>query len=110
MNSIRMPHTPKASVSNNYPASGLEALAKYGKQDIFSGFLVSLIALPLCLGIAQASGFPPMGGLITAIVGGLIVGLFSGSPLTIKGPAAGLIAIAIGCVEAFALPTDPMAG
>jgi MFS superfamily sulfate permease-like transporter len=81
------------------PADGLAGLLKYYKVDAVSGFLVSLIALPLCLGIAMASGFPPLAGLLTAIVGGLLVGPFAGSHLTIKGPAAGLIAIAIGAVE-----------
>ena len=83
------------------PADGLSGLEQNWKEDLASGLLVSLIALPLCLGIAMASGFPAFGGLITAIIGGLIVGPLCGSRLSIKGPAAGLIAIAIASVEAF---------
>jgi MFS superfamily sulfate permease-like transporter len=93
------------SVSNNIkkyiPADGLAGLKENFKTDAISGFIVFLLALPLSLGIAKASDFPPLMGLVTAIIGGLIVSFFMGSRLTIKGPAAGLIVIVAGSVADF---------
>lgn len=70
-------------------------------SDAIAGFVVFLLAMPLSLGIAKASDFPPMMGLLTAIIGGLLVSFLAGSQLSIKGPAAGLIVIVIGAVADF---------
>ncbi|HMT54123.1 MAG TPA: SulP family inorganic anion transporter [Saprospiraceae bacterium] len=85
----------------NLPKDGLAGLKENFNADVVSGFIVFLLALPLSLGIAKASEFPPIMGLITAIVGGLVVSLIMGSKLTIKGPAAGLIVIVAGAVTDF---------
>lgn len=68
-------------------------MSKSFSKDLLAGFVVFLVALPLCLGVAVASGMPPETGLITGIVGGLLVGLVSGSPLQVSGPAAGLVVL-----------------
>lgn len=85
----------------NIPADGLAGLKENWKTDLLSGFIISLIALPLCLGIAMASGVPPMAGIIAGVVGGLLLSLSSGSHLTINGPAAGLAVIVLMSIEGF---------
>lgn len=77
------------------PLDGIAGLKQNWKSDLVSGFIIFLIALPLCLGISLASGAPPMAGLFSGIVGGIVVSLFSGSFVTINGPAAGLIAVVL---------------
>ncbi len=88
-----------AHVAGEMPKKGYAGLKQNWKHDLLAGFTVSLIALPLCLGISLASGVPPMAGIITAIVGGMFASRISGSHVTISGPAAGLIVITLGAVE-----------
>ncbi len=83
------------------PQDGLAGLKENFVSDLTAGFVVFLLALPLSLGIAKASEFPPVMGLVSAIIGGLVATFFTGSKLTIKGPAAGLIVIVAGAVTEF---------
>ena len=79
------------------------------KKDLPAGLVVFLVALPLCLGIALASGAPALSGIITGIIGGLVVAMLSGSALSVSGPAAGLTIIVLngitdlGSFQAFLL-------
>jgi len=97
------------SLQASQPKTGFPGLIENWRSDLLSGFLVFLIALPLCLGIAMASGFPPMSGIITAIIGGLVVSRISGSYVTINGPAAGLIVVIVDAVQSLG-QGDAMAG
>jgi MFS superfamily sulfate permease-like transporter len=87
----------KSTSSTSFSAS----LAQTWRSDLLSGFMVFLLALPLSLGIAKASGYPAAMGVLTAMVGGLVTSLFKVAPLTIKGPAAGLITICSGAFLEF---------
>jgi len=69
------------------------------RYDLPAGLVVFFVAIPLCLGIALASGAPLFSGLIAGIVGGLVVGLISRSPLGVSGPAAGLAVIVLGAIQ-----------
>lgn len=91
------------------PQTGLTGLKENWRSDLQSGLLVFLIALPLCLGISVASGFPPSAGIISAIIGGVLVSRISGSYLTINGPAAGLIVVILAAVQGLG-EGDAMAG
>ncbi|MEO8592424.1 MAG: SulP family inorganic anion transporter [Candidatus Solibacter sp.] len=73
-------------------------------QDLLSSVVVCLVALPLCMGIAIASGVPPAAGLLTGIIGGIVAGFLSGCPLQVSGPAAGLAVIVYEMVQKYGLP------
>jgi MFS superfamily sulfate permease-like transporter len=75
----------------------------FGK-DAMASVVVFLVALPLCMGISIASGVPPTAGLITGIVGGVVVGFLAGSPLQVSGPAAGLTVLVWQIVQHHGLP------
>lgn len=67
-------------------------------KNVFSGFVVSLIALPLGLGLALASEAPPIAGIIAAIAGGIVVSIMGGSHLTITGPGNGLVIVILSAI------------
>ncbi len=81
----------------------MSAFLKLSKRDLKYDFpasiVVFLVALPLCLGIAMASGAPLFAGILTGIIGGIVVASISGSPLSVSGPAAGLTVIVLGAIE-----------
>ncbi len=81
------------------PKEGIDGLKENWRSDLLAGFFVFLIALPLSLGIAIGSGFPPSAGIITAVVGGILVSRLNGSYIVINGPAGGLIVVMLAAVE-----------
>lgn len=68
------------------------------KQNFASSLVVFLVALPLCLGIALASGAPPLSGVVSGIIGGIVIGALSSSHISVAGPAAGLVAIVLAAI------------
>jgi MFS superfamily sulfate permease-like transporter len=73
------------------------------RRDLLASVVVFLVALPLCMGIAIASGVPPAAGLMSGIIGGLVVGVLAGAPLQVSGPAAGLAVIVWELVQVHGL-------
>lgn len=83
------------------PAPPMPALVR----DLQAGLSVFLVALPLCLGIATAAGAPPLAGLVAGVVGGTVVAMASGSPLSVSGPAAGLSLIILDGIRVLGFNT-----
>ena len=77
----------------NIPSTGFKGIRENWRNDAIASLSVALVALPLALGIAVASGVAPMAGILSAIIGGVVTTFFRGSHLAINGPAAGLIAV-----------------
>ncbi|MDO5509053.1 MAG: SulP family inorganic anion transporter [Weeksellaceae bacterium] len=69
------------------------------KENLAPGLVVFLVALPLCMGIALASGAPPLSGIIGGIIGGIVIGAMSNSHISVSGPAAGLAAIVYAAIQ-----------
>ena len=82
--------------TNNIPSVGFKGLKENWRNDLSAAVSVSLVALPLALGIAVASEVSPMAGVLSAIIGGVVTTFFRGGHLAINGPAAGLIAVILG--------------
>ena len=90
----------KTNASQMINAHGYKHLSSF---DLSASLVVFMVALPLSLGIALASGVAPAAGLITAIIGGVVAGFFSGAPLVVSGPAAGLTAMVLETVNRFGI-------
>ena len=82
--------------NNSIPSGGFRGLKENWRSDLLAAISVSLVALPLALGIAVASEVTPMAGLLSAIIGGVVTTFFRGGNVSINGPAAGLIAAILG--------------
>jgi MFS superfamily sulfate permease-like transporter len=80
------------------------SIKRYITDDLPSGLVVFLVALPLCLGIALASGAPLFSGIVAGIIGGIVVGSLSKSPLSVSGPAAGLTTIVLAGINDLGYP------
>ncbi len=78
---------------------GLAGVFAHAREDLPASLVVFLVALPLCLGVAVASGAPPLSGIVAGVVGGIVVGIASGSHLMVSGPAAGLTAIVLAGIQ-----------
>lgn len=89
-----------SKIKNDIPSTGFKGFTNHWRNDVVAAISVSLVALPLSLAIAVAAGIPPISGLITAVIGGLVTTFFRSSALSINGPAAGLIGVVLAAVLA----------
>jgi len=89
----------QSQVELEKPENGLKGL-KHWREDLVAGLIVSLVSVPLSLGIAVASGAPPIAGLISSIIAGLVFPLLGGAYMTISGPAAGLAPVVLAYIVA----------
>ncbi len=94
-----MPAKTTKSASTSNSAALAPSWENFKKFDGPAGLVVFLVAMPLCLGIALASGAPLFAGIIAGIVGGIVVGALSGSAISVSGPAAGLTIIVLTAIQ-----------
>lgn len=92
-------HKNQCRIELEKPENGLKGL-RHWREDMVAGLIVSLVSVPLSLGIAVASGAPPIAGLISSIIAGLVFPLLGGAYMTISGPAAGLAPVVLATIVA----------
>src|SRR4051812_45456991 len=95
-----------AGIAAEKPQNGIAGL-KHWRHDLVAGLVVSLVSVPFSLGIAVASGAPPICGLISAIIAGLVLPFLGGSYVTISGPAAGLAPALLAAMLLLGNDRDP---
>ncbi|MGZ3143241.1 SulP family inorganic anion transporter [Lentzea chajnantorensis] len=96
-----MNHLQRSNAGEHTPHGPPGGVRLVLRHDLPASFVLFLISIPLSLGIAHATGAPLMAGLISAVVGGVVVGALSGAPLQISGPGTGLVVIVAGLVAQF---------
>ncbi|RMG94415.1 MAG: SulP family inorganic anion transporter [Deltaproteobacteria bacterium] len=96
-NTFRAERVPPATGAE--PSTVRRRLGRPDPGDYLASVVVFLVALPLCMGIAVACGVPPALGIVTGIVGGLVVGFLQGAPLQVSGPAAGLVVLVVEAID-----------
>ncbi|PSL57928.1 carbonic anhydrase [Saccharothrix carnea] len=98
---MNRPRPNKSHAGEHTTAGPPGGLATVLRHDLPASAVVFLIAVPLSLGIAAATGAPLMAGLISAVVGGIVAGALSGAPLQVSGPAAGMVVITAGIIAEY---------